>query len=103
MQSVGRRHIAADKTATIERVSSLVDISPGEREQLRMDFYRAHRAQAGFSSVAVRRDPERRDVWFLDVGVTGPVDVPACYRGLTVRVKHAYGAINAVACLDQVV
>jgi hypothetical protein len=87
----------------MKRVSSLIDISPGEREQIRVDFYRAHRAQAGFSSVAVRRDPERQDAWFLDVGATGPVDVPSSYRGFTVRVKQAHGAINAVARLDQVV
>jgi hypothetical protein len=101
--SVGRHHIGADKTATMTHMSSLIDVSPGEREQIRLDFYRAHRAQAGFSSVAVRRDPGRRDAWFLDVGATGPVDVPAGYRGLTVRVRQARGAINAVARLDQVV
>ncbi len=81
----------------MKRVSSLIDISPGEREQIRLDFYRAHRGQAGFSSVSVRRDLERRDAWFLDVGATGPVNVPSRYRGLTVRVKQAHGAINAVA------
>ena len=83
--------------ATMKRVSSLIDISPGEREQIRLDFYRAHRGQAGFSSVSVRRDLERRDAWFLDVGATGPVNVPSRYRGLTVRVKQAHGAINAAA------
>ncbi len=84
----------------MKRVSSLIDIGSGEREQIRVDFYRTHREQACFSSVAVRRDPERRDAWFLDVGATGPVDVPSRYHGLTVRVKQARGAINAVARLD---
>jgi hypothetical protein len=81
-------------------VSRVVDISPHEREQIRLDFYRAHRAQPGFSSVAVRRDPER-DAWYLDVGATAPVDVQPSYRGLEVRVRQALGAINAVASPDR--
>ncbi len=70
---------------------------------MHVDFYRRIARRLVFSSVAVRRDPERRDAWFLDVGATGPVNVPSSYRGLTVRVKQAHGAINAVARLDQVV
>jgi hypothetical protein len=50
-------------------MSSVIDISGDERERIRLDFYRAHRAQDGVSSVGVRRD--RRDVWFLDVGGDG--------------------------------
>lgn len=76
-EALRRHHIGADKTPTMKRVSSPIDISSDEREQIRLDFYRAHRAQAGFSSVAVRRDPEPRAAWFLDVGATGPVDVPS--------------------------
>jgi len=30
-------------------VSSVTDISPDERERVRLDFYRAHRAQDGVS------------------------------------------------------
>jgi hypothetical protein len=86
----------------MKRVTGAIDIGSGEREQVRLDFYREHRAQAGLSSVAVRRDRER-GVWFLDVGATGPVDVPPSYRRLAVRVKQAVGAVNAVARLDQVV
>jgi hypothetical protein len=86
----------------MEHMNSITDISPREREEIRVDFYRAHRAQPGFSSVAVRRDPER-DVWFLDVGATAPIDAPSSYRGLVVQVKSAVGAINAVGRLDQVV
>jgi hypothetical protein len=67
-------------------MSGVTDISSGEREQIRLAFYRAHRAQAGFSSVAVRRDAER-DVWYLDVGATAAVEVPSSYRGLEVRVR----------------
>ncbi len=81
---------------------SIVEISPSERERVRVDFYRAYRGQARFSSVSVRRDPEKGG-WFLDVGATGPVDLPPSFRGLTVRVKLAGGAINAVARLDAVV
>ncbi len=81
----------------------LIDISPYERERTRLDFYHAHRAQAGFSSVAMRRDPERQNAWFLDVGATGPMDVPPRYRGLTVRVKQVHGAMSAVARIHQVV
>jgi hypothetical protein len=60
---------------------------------------RAHRDEVGLSSVAVRRDRER-DLWFLDVGTTAPVDLPSSYRGLEVRVKHVAGGVNAVARLD---
>jgi hypothetical protein len=81
-------------------MSSVTDISPGERERIRVDFYRAHRAQDGLSSVGVRRD-RGRDLWFLDVGTTAPVDLPRSYRGLEVRIKHVVGGVNAVARLDQ--
>jgi hypothetical protein len=84
------------------RMVSVVDISPAEREHVRVDFYRAHRRQEAFSSVAVRRDSER-SAWFLEVGATGPVDVPQTYAGLAVRVKPALGAINAVGRLTQAV
>jgi hypothetical protein len=57
-------------------MSTVTDISPGERERIRLAFYRAHRAQEGLSSVGVRRDRER-DLWFLDVGTTAPVDLPS--------------------------
>jgi len=83
-------------------MSNLTDISPSEREQVRLGFYRAHRDQSGFSSVAVRHDPER-NVWFLDVGATAQIDVPSNYHGLEVRVRWVRGAINAVARLDQVI
>lgn len=82
-------------------MSPATEIGPAEREQIRLEFYRAQRAQRGLSSVAVRRDPDR-GVWFLDVGVTEPVNVPSDYRGLAVRVKQAFGAFNAVARLDQI-
>ena len=84
------------------RMGNVVDISPAEREDIRLKFYRAHRAQSAFSSVAVRRDPAQ-GVWFLDVGATGPVKVPPTYRGLQVRVKSALAAVNAVARREQVV
>lgn len=61
-------------------MSSVTDISSGERERIRLDFYRAHRTQAGFSSVAVRREGER-DLWFLDVGVTARVECPPATAG----------------------
>jgi hypothetical protein len=81
-------------------MSSVTDISPDGRERIRLDFYRAYRAQDGVSSVGVRRDRER-DLWFLDVGATAPVDLPSSYRGLEVRIKHVAGGVNAVARLDQ--
>jgi len=86
--------------AIMKSMSSVTDISPDERERIRLDFYRAHRAQDGLSSVGVRRDRER-DRWFLDVGTTAPVDLPRSYRGLEVRIKHVAGGVNAVARLDQ--
>ncbi|HEY7952194.1 MAG TPA: hypothetical protein VID70_04350 [Solirubrobacteraceae bacterium] len=72
----------------------------GGRERTRLDFYREFRAQEGLSSVAVRRDREQ-GLWFLDVGVTTPVNVPSQYHGLEVRSKQTFGAINAVALPDQ--
>ncbi len=83
-------------------MSSVTDISPEERERIRLGFYRAHRAQASFSSVAVRRDRDK-GVWFVDVGATAPVDLPNSYGGLEVRIKHVVGGVNAVARLDQLV
>lgn len=83
-------------------MSSVTDISSSEREQIRLAFYRAHRRQSGFSSVAVRRDAER-DAWYLDVGATAAVDMPSSYRGLEVRVRTTRGAINAVTHLDHAV
>jgi hypothetical protein len=83
-------------------MTNAVEMSSEEREAIRVDFYRAHRAQDGLSSVAIRRDRER-DLWFLDAGTTAPVDLPSTYRGLEVRVKHVTGGVNAVARLDQLV
>jgi hypothetical protein len=83
-------------------MSTVTDISPDEHERIRLAFYRAYRAQDGVSSVGVRRDRER-DLWFLDVGTTAPVDLPKSYCGLEVRVKHVAGGVNAVARLDQLV
>lgn len=82
-------------------MSPATEIGAAEREQIRLEFYRAQRTQPGLSSVAVRRD-RQRGVWFLDVGATEPIDVPSSYRGLAVRVKQALGAFNAVARLDQI-
>ncbi len=86
----------------MDSMSSVTDISSGEREQIRLSFYRAYRAQAGLSSVAVRHDAEQ-DAWYLDVGATAPVDVPSSYRGLQVRVRTTPGAINAVTHLNHII
>ncbi len=67
-----------------------------ERDEVRLGFYRAHKGQSGFSSVALRRD-EDDGIWYLDVGATGEVDMPSSYRGLQVRVKQTSRAVNAVA------
>jgi hypothetical protein len=67
-----------------------------ERDEVRLGFYRAHKKQSGFSSVALRRD-ESRGVWFLDVGASGEVELPSSYRGLEVRVQQTSRAVNAVA------
>jgi hypothetical protein len=71
-------------------------IETHERDDLRLGFYRAHKRQSGFSSVALRRDKDR-GTWYLDVGANGKVDVPSSYRGLEVRVQQASRAVNAVA------
>jgi hypothetical protein len=94
--------MTSDNGVIMVHMGSAVDISLAEREGIRLEFYRAHRAQSAFSSVAVRRDPVQ-GVWFLDVGATGPVNVATTYRGLQVRVKPALAAVNAVARREQVV
>ena len=76
------------------------DTNPGEREKVRLAFYHEYQHQRGLASVAVRRDG-RSDIWFLDIGYTGSVEVPQSYHGLEVRSKRSAGAINAVANLDQ--
>jgi len=78
-----------------------MDIDFEKRESIRLGFFREHRPQPSLSSVAVRRDRDL-GVWFVDVGATGPVDLPASYGGLPVRVMQVPGTINAVARLDQV-
>jgi len=82
-------------------VVSIIDISPSERERIRVDFYREHRSQHGFSSVAVRRGKATR-AWYVDVSATEAITVPASFRGLAVCVKTSDGAINAVGQLAQV-
>jgi hypothetical protein len=84
----------------MRNVVSVVDISRSERERIRVDFYRAQRAQPGFSSVAVRRG-KSTGAWYVDVSVTGPVELPEAFRGLAVRVKAADGAVNAIGRLTQ--
>jgi hypothetical protein len=83
-------------------MANTVDITSEEREEIRLRFFREHRSQTGFSSVAVRRDRESGD-WFLDVAATGALDVEPTYMGLEVRVKQTAGAVNAVGPIDQVV
>jgi len=85
----------------MDSMANTVDITSKEREEIRLRFFREHRSQAGFSSVAVRRDRESRD-WFLDVAATGTVDVEPTYRGLEVRVRQTARAVNAVGPIDQV-
>ena len=77
------------------------DIDFERRESIRLGFFHEHRPQSSLSSVAVRRDRDL-GVWFVDVGATGPVDLPASYGGLSVRVMQVPGTINAVARADQV-
>ncbi|HTW43778.1 MAG TPA: hypothetical protein VMD79_15840 [Solirubrobacteraceae bacterium] len=77
------------------------DIDFEMRESIRLGFFHEHRPQPSLSSVAVRRDRDL-GVWFLDVGATGPVDLPASYHGLSVRVMQVPGTINAVAHANQV-
>lgn len=88
-------------TSTMDSMANGVDITSKDREEIRLRFFRDHRSQAGFSSVAVRRDRETGD-WFLDVGATGTLDVTPTYLGLEVRVKQTARAVNAVAPIDLV-
>jgi hypothetical protein len=74
---------------------TVVDISPSERDEFRVRFYRAHRDQPELSSVVVRFDVGRH-CYFLDVGATGPTHLDPTYGSLAVRVRETPGAINAV-------
>lgn len=78
-----------------------VDISPQEREQIRLRFFREHRAMGGFASVAVRRD-RRTGGWFLDVAVDGELMLDETFMGFAVRVKRAPMAVNAVGPVDHI-
>jgi hypothetical protein len=84
----------------MDHVSDPLKISPDEREDLRVTFFRTYRKQPGFSSVAVRRGDQ--GAWYLDVGATGDVALPSDYYGLAVHVKSTLPAVNAVARLEQV-
>jgi hypothetical protein len=81
-------------------VDGAMNIDFERRESIRLGFFHEHRPEANLSSVAVRRD--RDGIWFVDVGATGPVDLPASYSGLSVRVMQVPGTVNAVARADQV-
>jgi hypothetical protein len=77
------------------------DIDFERRESIRLGFFAEFEPQAGLSSVAVRRDRDQ-GVWFVDVGATDQVNLPASYSGLDVRVQRVPGMTNAVARLDRV-
>jgi hypothetical protein len=81
-------------------VDDAMNIDFQRRESIRLGFFHEHRPEPSLSSVAVRRD--HAGSWFVDVGATGPIDLPASYGGLSVRVAQVPGTINAVARADQV-
>jgi hypothetical protein len=81
-------------------MDAAMDIDFEERESIRLGFFSEHRPEPSLSSVAVRRDHD--GIWFVDVGATGPINVPESYGGLSVRVMQVPGTINAVARVDQV-
>ncbi len=85
----------------MDSMANTVDITSKEREEIRLRFFREHRSQAGFSSVAVRRDKETGD-WFLDVAATSAIDFDPSFMGLEVRVKQTAGAVNAVGPIEHV-
>jgi hypothetical protein len=67
-----------------------------ERERIRLAFFREYRDVPGFSSVSVRRHPDRRE-WCVYVGVSGNADLPANFRGLPVTTYESGVAVHAVA------
>jgi hypothetical protein len=71
-------------------------LTKAQREVIRLAFFREHRALHGFSSVAVRRD-KVTNRYYLDVGVTSDVALPARYEGLEVRAARTASAVHAVA------
>jgi hypothetical protein len=79
----------------------VVDIGPREREDVRLCFFRRHCDQPALSSVGVRRDVSN-GAWYLDVGVTGPLDLEREFAGLEVRVRATAPAVNAVTTLDRI-
>jgi hypothetical protein len=77
-------------------MSSVIDITPQEREDIRLRFFREHASMPALASVGVRRSRES-GAWYLDVGATGSLDVPSTFAGLQVRVRQTARAVNAVA------
>jgi hypothetical protein len=68
----------------------------GERERIRLRFFREHADLAEFSSVSVRRHPETSD-WCVYVGLTGDADLPSTFEGLPVASYRTGVAVHAVA------
>jgi hypothetical protein len=85
----------------MDDVNGMIDMAFERRESIRLGFFHEYRPQPSLSSVAVRRD-RSLGIWFVDVGATGPIDLPTSYNGLDVRVSQVPRAINAVAPLAQV-
>jgi hypothetical protein len=65
-----------------------------QREEIRIGFFRRHRDESGFASVAVRQAPSGDH--YLDVGTTGPVAMESSYSGLPVQVRQVSRSVNAV-------
>jgi hypothetical protein len=80
-------------------VTSALDISSGQRDEIRLRFFREHGDMPDLASVGIRRDED--GAWYLDVGATGPLNVPAVFAGLEVRVTQTARAVNAVAPFDR--
>ncbi len=77
-------------------MDTIEQLDLGERERIRLRFYREHGDLAGFSSVSVRRHPETSD-WCVYVGLTGDADLPSTFEGLPVASYRTGVAVHAVA------
>jgi hypothetical protein len=68
----------------------------GERERIRLRFFREHGDLAEFSSVSVRPNADKT-AWCVSVGVTDDVDLPSTFEGLPVIPYRTGVAVHAVA------
>ncbi len=77
-------------------MDTIQQLDRGERERIRLRFFREHCEQPGFSSVSVRPNADKT-AWCVSVGVTDDMDLPSTFEGLPVVSYRTGVAVHAVA------